>query len=146
MAQALLKSLWAQVLGGQAFGLHLKLRPPETRAPPPPRGPRDPFPQVSRCRTASHTARRAAGPAPDPRSCSAGEGRRGWQRRAHRRRAHRRRAQGACCWASAWSGGCRGTASSLREEEGEVIRAPLPFWTVEAPNEAVIRKRCSKQR
>lgn len=77
-----------------------------------PHQPWDPCPQVSRrCQTASRTARIAAGPAPAPRSYSAGAGQPGWPRWECRRRA-----RGACCWASAWSRGCRGTVSSLRRE------------------------------
>ena len=109
MVQALQKSLWVQILGGQASGLQLERKLPETGAPP---QPWDPCPQVSRrCQTASRTARIAAGPAPAPRSYSAGAGQPGWPRWECRRRA-----RGACCWASAWSGGCRGTVSSLRRE------------------------------
>lgn len=39
MVQALLKSLWAQVIGGQVFDLQLKIKSPKTRDPPPHPGP-----------------------------------------------------------------------------------------------------------
>lgn len=99
VVQALLKSLWAQVVGWQAFDLPLKMKPPKTRAPrPTPQPQRDPFcawfshhyPTVSR------TVRRAAGQALAPRSCSAGEEPLGSQRRGHMRSG-----SVACCWASA---------------------------------------------
>lgn len=86
MVQALLKSLWAQVRGGQVCDLPLKIKPTKTRAPHPTPWPhQDPFSvQFSRhYPTESRTVRRAVGQALAPRSCSVGEELLGSQKRGH---------------------------------------------------------------
>lgn len=98
VALALLRSLWAQIIGGQIF-FYLQLKPKPECSPV----------QLSRhCQTVSRTALRGAGPAPAPRCGSVDAELPGWWLTGHRRSE-----LAGYCSASGWSEDCKGTEWSL---------------------------------